>query len=99
MRPRAALPLLLLLAAAAVPSGLAQAESWGVSPGEVLVQGAQPGQAYLAHVQLQNQFDSPAHVTVERSGEAGNWTTLDAPADFTLAARSSRDVTLTITVP
>lgn len=98
MRLRAALLPALLLAALA-PAALSQAESWGVAPASVMVQGAQPGQSYLAKVQLQNQFDSPAQVTVERSGEAGGWTTLDAPASFTLAARSSRDVTLTIAVP
>jgi hypothetical protein len=97
MRLRAGPALLLALLVAWPAAG--QVESWGVAPGVVEVDGAQPGQAYLAKVQLQNQFDSEAHVTVERSGEAGGWTTLDAPSSFTLAARSSRDVTLTIAVP
>ncbi|MCA1812056.1 MAG: hypothetical protein LC623_08615 [Halobacteriales archaeon] len=96
-RPGLPLALLALLLAGLPATG--QVESWGVAPGVVEVNGAQPGQAYLAKVQLQNQFDSEAQVTVERSGEAGGWTTLDAPSSFTLAARSSRDVTLTIAVP
>lgn len=96
---RRALPLALLAVLLAGLPAAGQVESWGVAPGVVEVQSAQAGQSYLARVQLQNQFDTAAQVTVERSGEAGAWTTLDVPDSFTLAARSSREVTLAIAVP
>jgi hypothetical protein len=102
MRPGAAWLALLLLAPLlpALPGAGGQpGESLGLSPPFVDVPGAQPAQSYVRTVQLQNEFDSQSTITAERNGTAGAWTTLTPASGFTMAARTVRQVTLTIAVP
>src|SRR5688572_24458063 len=74
-------------------------ESLGLSPGRYDVPTAQPGEAYVRELHLQNQFDDASDIEVTFQGEAGEWASTDPGGAFTVPPRSSRTVTLTVQVP
>ncbi len=94
-----ALLVLLLLVVPAVPV-IAQADQGlGVTPAEVEIATGQPGEAYRAIVEIQNEFDSETRIELKPTGEVGAWTTTDHADSFTIPARTHERVELTIRIP
>lgn len=96
VRPTAVVLLVGLLLAP--PAGAAE-ESFGVSPAELVIDGAQTGVSYRDQVEIQNEFDSETTVTLNLSGEVGAWTTLGRESGFTMEPRSRARINVTVEVP
>jgi hypothetical protein len=91
--------LALALVAVLAPALAQQPESLGLSPERFEVGTAQAGEEYVRDLHLQNQFDSSSTIEVSMSGAAGAWAVTDPAGPFTMGPRSSRVVTLTVSVP
>lgn len=99
-----ALAAMVATAALAVPSAVSAAqqpstESLGVTPAEVTLPDSQRGETYVRQVSIQNEFDTPTHVTLELGGETGGWATTSPAHSLTVAAREHVDVQVRVEVP
>lgn len=89
----------LLVLGTALVAGQGPGEGLGLSPPRIDLPDAQPGQTYLRTVQVQNPSSTPSGIGIQRSGEVAAWTKTDPAGNFTIPARSVREVALSIAVP
>jgi hypothetical protein len=82
-----------------VPATTAQSGSLGVTPAEVQVTGAQPGQSYQRTVTVQNAMDTPTVFTLGLHGATAPWTQAQPAQQLQVPAGSSASITLTFNVP
>lgn len=94
--------VLLVAALAVLPmaaSVSAQDESIGVTPAEISIVDAQPGETYLKQITIQNEFDTTTRITLDPMGEVGDWTRTEPVGPFEIPARTHRTIDAYITVP
>jgi hypothetical protein len=102
-RPVAVAAALVALCAAAAFAGAQGDPSLGVSPGEIALPDAQPGQTTHVAGSIQNQGSSDAATfTVKRPpqfGPASGWVAVDAGETFVVPARTRMPLDFAITPP
>lgn len=99
VRPHVAALAVAVLCVAAALASAQGGGSLGISPGQVTLPDAQPGETSHVTVRLQNQYSTASTFTVERNGTAGQWTVVDAGDSFTMAAGTTKTIGLAITPP
>lgn len=94
-------PVILILLASCLLPSFAQAQgegSYGVAPSEVRFGSVVRDEPLYRAISIQNSKDHPVQVELRPDGELGGWA-LPAEANFTIPARSTRDVDLPLRIP
>jgi hypothetical protein len=89
----------LLLVAGLLPAAAQDPCALGVSPPRLDIEDAQPGQAYLRTLSVQNRCDQARAMTVDGEGALMPWTRTDPGPTFTLEADGQASVQVRIEVP